>query len=412
MIKLVKLSASLRLSYEKSIEKDKIQLSKIVSILAAILFAFSEITDIWAISSDTYELSIYRWMIITLLITTFFLASKHPTFFLKHYSAFKTAVFLISGIFIEYTIYLSKPSDLSYYIYFSGLLIVFMVMFSWAHLKIKHLLAITAFIIGGYIIAIVFRVNNGPHSNIAILIPTLIILGASISVGMIGKIVRDNQLYERFKLQQSLSNLYLEKQAEAEKFAHDANHDALTGLPNRRFAEKCLEKQLAKAKKNNSLVVMLFIDLNGFKQINDSYGHDAGDHVLKVTAQRLRYCITEKDYLIRLGGDEFLISLVLESNEPSLMHSIINRIKSSITEPIMFDGMKLLTSASVGIAKSSKHGTKINELISAADKSMYKEKSLANKDKRKNKKHRRLFDQSLTKDGFLSLESSTPTTLY
>jgi len=405
MIKPVKLSTSLRLSYEKSIEKDKIQLSKIISILAAVLFASSEITDIWAISSDSYELSIYRWMVIAMLIVTFLIASKSPAFFLKHYSTCNTIVFIISTIFIEYTIYLSKPTDLSYYIYFSGLLIVFMVMFSWTHLKIKHLLALTAFIIVGYIVAIVFRANNGPHSNIAILIPTLIILGASISVGIIGKIVRDNQLYERFKLQQSLSNLYLETQAEAEKFAHDANHDALTGLPNRRFAEEYLAKQLEIAKKNCSLVVMLFIDLNDFKLINDSYGHDAGDQVLKVTAQRLRYCITEKDCLIRLGGDEFLISLILESDEPSLMHSIINRIKSSITEPIMFNGTKLLTSASIGIAKSSKQGTKINELISAADKSMYKEKSLVNESKRKNKNNISLFDQSLAKDSFLSLDS-------
>lgn len=399
MIKPIKLSKSSNALFQSSIEPDKIQLSQIIGILAAVLFAVSEITDIWAIPSASYTLSVFRWFVISTLLLTFYITTYYPKFFLKHYNKLKTFEFLLAGFLIEYSIYLSKSSELAYHIYFSGLLIVFMTLFSWTHLKLSYLIGITTVILLGYIFAVLARVDQGSHGAISLLIPTVSILFGSISVGFVGKILRDNHLHQRFLLQQSLKASYKEKEAEAEKYAYDANHDSLTDLPNRRYAEVYLAEQLEKAKLTKESIVVLFIDLNDFKQINDNYGHAAGDHILKVISKRLKFCINENDCLIRLGGDEFLITLMLENEERSLIHSIVNRIKFAIAEPIMFNGEKLQTSASVGLSTSSKYGHQITNLITAADKSMYEEKTL-----RKTKK-KRLSNYSIPRGGMLSFDS-------
>ena len=374
MIKPVKLSPSLRLSFEKSIEADKIQLSRIISLLAAILISTAQIMDAWAMVSAPIELNIFRWVVVFLLIGTFILSITHKSLFLAHYNKVKTIEFLLSGFLIEYSIYLSNVSDLSYYIYFSGLLIVFMILFSWTHLRIAYLTGITIAIISGYILAILMRDEQGPHGAISFLFPTLFILSSSIIVGVVGKLVRDNQLHERFILQQSLHSSYKKKQVEVDRLAYYANHDALTGLPNRRFVEKKLNKVLGKIRKDKKIVVVIFIDLNGFKSINDTYGHNAGDEVLKVISNRLKYCIRDSDWLVRLGGDEFLISLIIKNDESMMIGSTLNHIRKNIGRPILYGSNDLFVSASIGVAKSSKDGSHLGELITVADERMYEDK--------------------------------------
>ncbi len=374
MIKPVKLSTALKLNFDKSIEADKVQLSRIISLLAAILISTAQMIDVWAMPSAPLELNIFRWIVVLSLIGTFIFSITHKSLFLAYYNKLKTIEFLLASFLIEYSIYLSNSSELAYYIYFSGLLIVFMILFSWTHLNIAHLTGITIGILSGYIVAILMRDEQGSHGAISFLFPTLFILSSSIIVGVIGKLVHDNQLYERFLLQQSLKSLYKEKQVEAERLAYFANHDALTGLPNRRFVEKKLNKVLANIREEKKTIVVIFIDLNGFKSINDTYGHDAGDEVLKVTSNRLKYCIRDSDWLVRLGGDEFLISLIIKNDECMMIGRTLNLIRKNIARPILYGSKELFVSASIGVAKSSKDGRQLDELITVADKRMYDDK--------------------------------------
>jgi diguanylate cyclase (GGDEF)-like protein len=149
-----------------------------------------------------------------------------------------------------------------------------------------------------------------------------------------------------------------------------ANHDALTGLPSLRLCKDRLDRSLAEARRNQQKSAVMFLDLDGFKEINDTYGHEFGDLVLKVTADRIKAEIRETDTVARIGGDEFVIIL---SRVPEL--EIVERIASSlirqISQAIRIVKYEVSVSASIGIALYPEHGSTSEDLIRTADKAMY-----------------------------------------
>jgi diguanylate cyclase (GGDEF)-like protein/PAS domain S-box-containing protein len=149
-----------------------------------------------------------------------------------------------------------------------------------------------------------------------------------------------------------------------------ANHDALTGLPSLRLCKDRLDRSLAEARRNQQRSAVMFLDLDGFKEINDTYGHEFGDLVLKVTADRIKAEIRETDTVARIGGDEFVIIL---SRVPEL--EIVERIASSlirqISQAIRIVKYEVSVSASIGIALYPEHGSTSEDLIRTADKAMY-----------------------------------------
>jgi diguanylate cyclase (GGDEF)-like protein len=149
-----------------------------------------------------------------------------------------------------------------------------------------------------------------------------------------------------------------------------ANHDALTGLPSLRLCKDRLDRSLAEARRNRQKSAVMFLDLDGFKEINDTYGHEFGDLVLKVTADRIKAEIRETDTVARIGGDEFVIIL---SRVPEL--EIVERIASSlirqISQAIRIVKYEVSVSASIGIALYPDHGSTSEDLIRTADKAMY-----------------------------------------
>ena len=149
-----------------------------------------------------------------------------------------------------------------------------------------------------------------------------------------------------------------------------ANHDALTGLPSLRLCKDRLDRSLAEARRNRQTSAVMFLDLDGFKEINDSYGHEFGDLVLKVTADRIKAEIRETDTVARIGGDEFVIIL---SSLPQM--DIVDRIASNligqIGQLIHIEENQVAVNASIGIALYPEDGTTSEELIRNADKAMY-----------------------------------------
>ncbi len=163
----------------------------------------------------------------------------------------------------------------------------------------------------------------------------------------------------------------------AEVTRNAAFHDPLTGLANRALFADRLEHGLAQAKRHNWKLAVMFIDLDGFKKINDAHGHDAGDEVLKAVAARLTENTREDDTVSRHGGDEFLYMLTEVGNEQDLT-LIAGKIIAAIQMPcsIMVEGVELNVSinASVGIAIFPKDGITAQTLIKSADKAMYRAK--------------------------------------
>ncbi|UFQ00970.1 diguanylate cyclase domain-containing protein [Pseudomonas fitomaticsae] len=166
-------------------------------------------------------------------------------------------------------------------------------------------------------------------------------------------------------------------QSENETLAHQASHDSLTGLPNRAFFEGRLIRALRSAHKLNERVAVLFLDSDRFKDINDNFGHAAGDAVLVAVANRVRAQLREEDLVARLGGDEFAVLLTpLHKTEDA--ERIADKILASMDTPIALPGdSSVVTSLSIGIAVYPDHGVTPGTLLDAADAAMYQAKRLS-----------------------------------
>ncbi|WP_438869528.1 diguanylate cyclase domain-containing protein [Pseudomonas sp. L1(2025)] len=166
-------------------------------------------------------------------------------------------------------------------------------------------------------------------------------------------------------------------QSENETLAHQASHDSLTGLPNRAFFEGRLIRALRSAAKINEKVAVLFLDSDRFKDINDNFGHAAGDAVLVAVAERVRAQLREDDLVARLGGDEFAI-LLAPLHKAEDAQRIADKIIASMDKPIPLPGNEqVLTSLSIGIAIYPDHGATPGTLLNAADAAMYQAKRLS-----------------------------------
>jgi diguanylate cyclase (GGDEF)-like protein len=151
-------------------------------------------------------------------------------------------------------------------------------------------------------------------------------------------------------------------------------HDSLTGVLNRTGFGRSLETVLAAAMDGPARAGLLFVDLDGFKQLNDSHGHQVGDRLLREVAERLRGTLRGDDTVARLGGDEFAVVLP-RVTEPGEVHAAAARVHDAFAEPFSVSGLSVELSASVGEAISPEHGTTIDDLVRHADAQMYRRKA-------------------------------------
>jgi len=155
-----------------------------------------------------------------------------------------------------------------------------------------------------------------------------------------------------------------------EHLEHEINHDALTGLANRTLLWDRLEHAVHLAQRHGAMVAVVLIDLDNFKNINDSFGHEAGDVVLKVVARRLQAAVRDSDTVARMSGDEFVLVLV---DQPSVRFTLrmAERLRRAMTMPVAFGGNEIPVGASLGVAVFPHDGKTPAELVRAADMAMY-----------------------------------------
>jgi len=154
---------------------------------------------------------------------------------------------------------------------------------------------------------------------------------------------------------------------------HAALHDPLTGLPNRTLFYDRLEHGLAQARRHDLALAVMFLDLDGFKQVNDTYGHDVGDALLQTIAERLKENTRDDDTVSRLGGDEFLYLLMGATDEQSVAN-LAQKILDRIQLPCQLSAGEVSVLLSIGIAIFPKNGTTVESLIKGADAAMYQAK--------------------------------------
>lgn len=162
-----------------------------------------------------------------------------------------------------------------------------------------------------------------------------------------------------------------ERKEREELMAFRAFHDALTGLPNRLLFRDRLEQALAQAKRHPARTpAVMFLDLDRFKQINDTYGHDAGDMLLKEVANRLSRCVRSADTVARLAGDEFTV-LLPEIVDEAAAQSVVDKILAAMQEPVMLGGEERWITTSIGISLYPRDGIDAETLMKCADMAMY-----------------------------------------
>jgi diguanylate cyclase (GGDEF)-like protein/PAS domain S-box-containing protein len=178
-----------------------------------------------------------------------------------------------------------------------------------------------------------------------------------------------------------------ELKAAQRRLEFDATHDGLTSLPNRALFREIGERALSRARRTHDEVAVLFLDLDGFKLVNDSYGHDTGDLLLGMVARRLREAVRAGDVLARLGGDEFVILCETPRGEHPMLE-LSERIIETVSRPFAIDGHEVRVGLSIGIAFSQGCEESIGALIRDADVALYRAKH-------EGRGRAQLFDDSL-----------------
>ena len=193
-------------------------------------------------------------------------------------------------------------------------------------------------------------------------------------VGVGGIVVTFHDITERKAFERDLQRL--------------AFHDTLSGLPNRALFLDRLERALARADRYRRSIAVMFLDLDNFKVVNDSLGHEIGDRLLMAVAARLRACLRDEDTAARLGGDELAVLLEEVVDEQSAV-DVARRISATMTEPIVLDGRELFPTFSIGIALSTPGHDRPDTLLRNADLAMYRAKA-------NGKARFQVFDPSMT----------------
>lgn len=160
----------------------------------------------------------------------------------------------------------------------------------------------------------------------------------------------------------------------AESLHHVARHDALTGLPNRALLRERLQQGVANARRGTARFALMLLDLDRFKDINDGFGHTAGDELLQQVAMRVRRVIREVDTLARLGGDEFAL-IQVHTVDPEAMKLVAERIILTVAEPVRIEHQEIHPSISIGIASCPQDACDVDDLLRQADLALYRAKA-------------------------------------
>ena len=178
----------------------------------------------------------------------------------------------------------------------------------------------------------------------------------------------------------SLNDLLLTAKNQQTELAHLANHDPLTQLPNRRLLLDRLPHALATRKRTGSEGALMFIDLDKFKELNDTHGHATGDQLLIAVAQRLNSCVRETDMVVRLGGDEFMVMIEGLGTEPMMAarraQEIAAKILNALNQPYLLGDEKVTSTPSIGLALFNGDKVGAAEMLQRADLAMYEAKSV------------------------------------
>jgi diguanylate cyclase (GGDEF)-like protein len=195
-------------------------------------------------------------------------------------------------------------------------------------------------------------------------VAVLVICFAAIVLALFGRLARTSRARQVFERQ---------LRENQRKLAHLAHHDSLTGLPNRLYLQSRLPRALARATRTETQLALLYIDIDNFKNINDSRGHGSGDSLLRLIAQRLRNAVSDRDLVIRMGGDEFVVVAAGLADRTGI-EAIGQRLMAALGAPFEVDGATFTLTVSVGASVYPEDGLDLEVLLKHADIALYQAK--------------------------------------
>jgi diguanylate cyclase (GGDEF)-like protein len=177
-----------------------------------------------------------------------------------------------------------------------------------------------------------------------------------------------------------IAALAVERKQADDRMHFMANHDPLTGLANRALLNDRFAQAALHARRHDRRFTVAFIDVDDFKSVNDTLGHDAGDQLLKIVADRIVHNVRATDTVARLGGDEFVVLLTDQPKDIDAIPAVLGKITASIAQPVRLGGRRLAVTCSVGAANYPDDGTDFSVLLGAADAAMYRAKKVGGND--------------------------------
>lgn len=362
----------LREEFELYLAEERRRVARECAFLALTLYLLFGILDIWAIPSALYAVWGVR-LAIAAFILAFLRYSRSESFMRRYHLAMPT-FFLVLGAGIELMVFLSGEYDIAKYAYYTGLILVVMGLHTWSYLPAWQNALTGGLLVLVYLIIALTTQGMGAPERWPILLTNCFFFVSANIIGYFGSLARERYLRESFLLRHDLitdlERIALEKQ----RAAYWSEHDPLTGLPNRNYLMQRLARRMAE-RSGEAVLALLFIDLDGFKAINDRLGHAAGDEVLKAIGKRIEGSVREGDLFARIGGDEFIVVLMLPRRDDEVVQRIARSIIQSVEQPIRSPAVDLPISASIGVAYCPDHASTPAALIQAADLQMYAAKS-------------------------------------
>jgi diguanylate cyclase (GGDEF)-like protein len=337
--------------------------------VALVLFAAFGVLDIWAATSALKEVWTLRAFVVVLLLGL--LWSTWFPFFLKRYEPLVITIYIGMGMATVAMVYVSGMNDLARHHYYTVIILEVMALYTWSFMSLYLTAAIGMILVAMYLTMAVGLHHMNNAQEWPVLLSNCFFLVSANVIGIYSNIKRNRYLYESFMHEQSLLRELERTEDEKKQSDFHSDHDILTGLPNRKQLMRKLKLALNNARENGSKIALLFIDLDGFKPINDELGHATGDVVLTVIGKRLANCVRASDLLARIGGDEFIVVLETEDNHHEEVRRVANTILSSFERPIRKPDIEQSLSASIGIAFFPDHALEAEQLIVAADLQMY-----------------------------------------
>jgi diguanylate cyclase (GGDEF)-like protein len=369
----MKFPPNLEADYQSDLGPEKIRVLKLTAKLGCALYLSFGILDYWAIPSACHQVWIVRGSTVALTLIVFAVATYRPKAVLSRYAFVVWTMQLIWAFGIAVMIVLAKQSDLAWSSYYCGLMLVCSATpVGYLGVRLTYALGITCVAI--YIAVAVCVQGMATGQEWPRLLMNAYFLVSAMIIGIVIATISD-----RYSRQVYLLRLALRRDMEVAKEAKLqsdflAEHDTLTELPNRIFFLRQLEQVINRAADAGTTVSVLFIDLDGFKPINDLHGHAVGDMVLRVVARRIRACVRAVDLVARYGGDEFVVAVEFDQQHMSSVERLRRNLKKTIADLIGIDANELSVTASVGTAIYPFDTHDAAELIRAADQRMYEAK--------------------------------------